>query len=666
MMKKTSWLVFGALLFCGAAQGAAVPGPEHLLPDDTLVLVTAPDFGKLKEAWLRSPQGGFWRDESMKPFREKFFSNWQEEMVQPLERELDVHFDDYASLPQGQVTFALTLNGASAQPPLGVVLLLDTKDKSTLLRSKLAELRQKWAAAGKPIRSEKIRNFEFSVLPMSSNEVPKTLKRFFPPVSQLQEPPSDEPAPKAPPRTEWVAGQADSLLIVGNSMDAVDRIVARLTGDPMPSLGETAAYEADRQALFRDTPLYGWVNVKALMEYLTRKSARRQAQPEDPLVPFEAEKLLAASGLAGLKTAAFAFQSADDGTSFKMFVGAPESGRAGLFKILGGEAKETAPPPFVPAEVCKFGRWRLDGQKSWAGLERMLTETSPQYLNGINFVLDTVDMAAKEKDPTFDVRKSLIGNLGDDLISFEKPPRAASAGGENQGPSLYLIGSPKAEQLAASLKSILLVLNPQSAPAEREFLGRKIFSAPAPALPMPMGEVGPAPAPRTLYWAASGSYVPISTDATMLEEYLRSSESQGKSLREAPGLVEAMSRVVGPGTSLFMYENQVETTRAAFEALKKDSGSARSNVLNPLNAVMGLAGQAIDLKGLMDYSLLPAFDKVEKYFSFTVYGGSANVDGLSFQTYSPVSPGLKLVAGLASNSVRARPAPVSTNSATAH
>jgi hypothetical protein len=604
----------------------------------------------------------------MKPFREKFVSKWQEELVQPLERELDVHFDDYGSLPQGQVTFALTLNTASGQAPLSTLLLLDTKDKSALLKSKLSELRQKWAAAGKPIRTERIRNFEFSVLPLSSNEVPKTLKRFFPPMSQLQEPPSDEAAPKAPSRTEWMIGQADSLLIIGNSMAAVDRVVARLTGDSMPSLGEVAAYEADQHAIFRDAPFYGWANIKALMGYFARKSAKRRAQLEDPLVLFDSDRVLAASGLGAVKTAAFAFQSANDGTSFKLFIGAPESTRVGLFKILAGEPKETAPPPFVPAEVAKYWRWRIDGHKSWTDLERMLTDMSPQSINGLNMLLDAADMAAKEKDPSFDVRNSLIGNLGDDVIYFEKPAHGADEVEQGGGPGLCLIGSPKPEELAASLKSILLVVSPQGPPAEREFLGRKIFSAPMPAMPLPGGEVGSAPVPRTLYWAAAGSYVPVSTDATMLEEYLRSSERQGKSLRETSGLVEATSRVVGPGTSLFMYENQVETMRASFEALKKDSGSARANMLNPLNAIAGLAGQAIDLKDFMDYSLLPAFDRVEKYFSFSVHGGDANVDGLTFQTYSPVPPGLKMkiVAGLADTPAVPRPVQTPTNSAATH
>src|SRR5271165_220276 len=47
---------------------AVVPPPDKLLPDDTLVVVTAPDFVKLRDLYHRSAQGQLWNDPAMKPF----------------------------------------------------------------------------------------------------------------------------------------------------------------------------------------------------------------------------------------------------------------------------------------------------------------------------------------------------------------------------------------------------------------------------------------------------------------------------------------------------------------------------------------------------------------------------------------------------------------------
>src|SRR5262245_36245729 len=84
---------------CGA--WAVVPLPERLLPDDTLVLVTAPDFAKLKEIWSRLPQSQCLNDPAMKFFKEKFLNKWKEEFKDLLERELSIKFDSYTELLQG-------------------------------------------------------------------------------------------------------------------------------------------------------------------------------------------------------------------------------------------------------------------------------------------------------------------------------------------------------------------------------------------------------------------------------------------------------------------------------------------------------------------------------------------------------------------------------------
>jgi len=618
---------------------AAIPAPEQLLPADTLVMVTAPDFAKLRESYRTSPQKAFWNDEAMKPFRDKLSQKWQEELVGPIERNLGVKLDDYTGLLQGQLTLALTAGDSSdkdAQSP-GLLLLLDAHDKSPQLKKNLAELRKKWIDTGKSLRTEKIRGLEFSILALSSNDVPKSLKKLFPPTPQVQDVPVEGESPKSPSKNEWVVGQFDSLLIVANSTRVAEKVLSRLTGGSMPSLAEQAAYEANRQALFRDAPLYGWANLKTIVESLTREAQKKLPQPDDPFVPFKTDKIVSACGLSGLKTFAFTFQNSSDGMLLQAFLGVPESSRQGLFKILPGEAKDITPPTFVPADAAKFQRWRVDGQKAWATLEKTLADISPQYVNTLNSVLDFANAAAKEKDPGFDVRKSLIGNLGDDVISYER-----AAQGNAPAPALYLIGSPNPEQLAAALKDIFLILNQQGTPSEREFLGRKIVSLPLPALPLPLPEASRSSSPRTLSYTASATYVALSTDTSLLEEYLRSGDSQAKALREKTGLREATQKVLGPGTGLFGYENLADTMRASFESLRKQSSSSPSEMPNPVTLMLASVGIGVDLKAWLDFSLLPPFEKVGKYFSFRVYAAGQTSDGMTFRSFSPTPPALKL------------------------
>jgi len=201
--RRLAWLVSFTAVVIGVAFRirAGIPPAEELLPHDTLFMVTAPDFGKLREIFQASPQNQLWNSPAMRPFKEKFLARWSEEFIKPLEHELDLRFDDYISLPQGQLTFAVTQNGAAEQEdqPMDKLLLLDTRDKRDQLKTNLFELRKKWVDAGKLIKSEKILGFEFFVLPVTSNDIPRTLQKFFPRAPQVQEL-GDDDNKKTPPQ----------------------------------------------------------------------------------------------------------------------------------------------------------------------------------------------------------------------------------------------------------------------------------------------------------------------------------------------------------------------------------------------------------------------------------------------------------------------------------
>jgi hypothetical protein len=628
---------------------AEVANSEKLLPADTLFIASVPEYAKFRAFSTNSPKAQLWGDPAMRPFREKFVAKWMEEFVKPLEQELQIQFDDYTQLPQGQLTLAVTLNGRGNDPDkeAGAILLVDVKDKSETLAKQLGELRKKWTSRqDKPIRTEKVGKYEFSIISLSTNDVPKTLRKFLPRRLDYHEI-GEEAEQDKPSQNEVVVGQAESLLIIGDSLSVVEKVVSRLSGSAAPCLGDQADFQASQQAHFRDVQAYAWLNGKAIFDLVAREAAAVKENPQapNPFELFKPAKLINASGLSGLRTLALSMNSSNDGTILSLLLGVPESDRSGLFKILAGEPKESNPPAFVPADALKFQRWRLDGQKAWSTVEKIITEISPQTLSGLNFLIETANTAAREKDPGFDLRKNLIGNLGDDMISYEKPPRSGTEAGSEPGASLFLIGSPNPETLAASLKMVLVFVTAQAgAPAEREFLGRKILSIPLPAMPLAAG-VGAAGAPnlpRTLHYAPSGGYVAFSTDAAILEEYLRSSESQGKSLRDTAGLMEAAQKVGGPGSSLFGFENDSQVMRYLVEKLRKGPASANSLAsLGTLSGAAGIAAPDADLRAWLDFSLLPEFDKIAKYFHFSVSGLSATTEGISYRIFFPTPPGLR-------------------------
>lgn len=633
------------VLFVALLSRAELPPAEKLLPVDTLLVVSVPEAAKLRAVYEKSPQTRFWNDPAMKPFRDKFVARWNEDFIAPLERDLGVKLDDYSSLLQGQVTFAVTQNGwtgqtgGEAEP--GLLFLLDAREKSGQLKTNLTELRKKWSDAGKAVRTEKIRDVEFAIVPLSTNDLPKTLTSFVPQSQPVQELGKVESKPSEQTHS-LVLGQFESLLIIASSTKAVDVIVAHLTGGNAPSLADEPAFEQNRLAQFRDANFYVWFNARAAVDLLTKlPKSKPNAEAPNPLPLPELDRILTGLGLSGWKTLSLSGRDTGDGLLLELFLGVPEAARQGLFKLLTPEAKDSNPPPFVPADAINFQRFRFDGPKTVANLEKMLKELSPQTFNSWDYMLKSGEEAMKQNNTGYDLRRDVFGNLGDDLVIYEKPPRGSSLAELDSPPSLFAVASPKAEELARALSGLLIIRSGDALkPKVREFLGKRIYSV---TMPSTAGGPGVASKPDVLSYAASGGYVVFSSDAGMLEEFLRSAESPGRALRDTPGLAEAAQRVGGMSTGMFSYENQAESMRLMFELLKKlTPGTATpSGSANALVEALPFAGPEKSFREWMDFSLLPEFSKVAKYFSFTVWAGSANADGLSYKWFSPAPPGLK-------------------------
>jgi hypothetical protein len=621
---------FAVSLNFATALRAAVPPAENLLPADTLFLVTAPDCAALRTAVRQSPQALCWNDPAMKPFHDKFMGKWNETLVAPLEKDLGLSVSDFTDLAQGQFTFALTQNGwngSSDQMP-GLVLLLDAKDKSGQLKTNLAVLQKKWTDSGKPIRSETIRGVKFSIVPLSSNDMPSSVSRLLPkkePVSELGKEPQPEKS------IEMVVGQVDSLLIVGNSLKAVEPVVAHLTGGSAPALADNAVFAADKLAQFRGSPLYyGWFNAKTFFNVLA-SIPQPEPNPEapSPMPAFSWNKALAASGAMGLKSASFACRNSHDGSEADFYFAVPETERTGLFKMLAAANKDSAAPLFVPADAVKFWRWRTDGQKDWAALETMLGDFSPAILSSLNAAISMANASAQQKDPSFDFRKNLIGNLGDDFLGYQKAAAGTSIADLNNAPSIFLFAAANPDQALQAVRSVASMLyGRQEAADPRDFLGKKIYSIALPAARMP----GAAAAPRYLYLTSSGGYVAVSGDSSIMENYLRSTGAPTKPLRETAGLADAAQHIGGTSGGLFGYENQKEIMRSAFTLLKNQSDSA--------TGLGSMAALPKSFRDWMDFSLLPDYDAVSKYFYFSVFNGSTTTDGIGFKAFAPRPPGL--------------------------
>ncbi|HXR06211.1 MAG TPA: hypothetical protein VN765_02715, partial [Candidatus Acidoferrum sp.] len=338
----------------------------------------------------------------------------------------------------------------------------------------------------------------------------------------------------------------------------------------------------------------------------------------------------------GLTSASIAYHDTPDGLNLQFFVGAPESSRRGLLRALTTEAKDSGPPPFVPADAVKFTRMRLDIPKSWRLLESTLNQVNPSFTQFFNYALD---LAGKAQDEKYDLRAELLANLGDDIITYGRNPVNTTLGDLREPPEIWLLGSPNPWKLAAAIKVAAGLLVPPANIKDREFLGRRIYSASLPgSLP-----INPQGGSRTYHFAASSGYVALTSDVEMLEEFLRSNDSNKPGLSQTPGLSDAAEKAGGGmSAGIFTFSNDKESTRTLLETLRKEVISG-PDLLGLLGLEMrqnriSTVEEANRFKAWCDFSLLPPAAALIKYFNYSVWVGGFTQDGFVLNCFTPALP----------------------------
>lgn len=612
-----AWVVLAALVI--PARGAQ-PSADQLLPSETTMMFTVKDFAEATNNFFKGSLGRLWNDEAMRGVREKFGARLTNELYLPIERALKLKADDYLDLLRGQVTLAMTRPVVETNTG-GFVMLVDTRDQTETLKTRLADLRKKWADAGRQMKIEKIRDLEFTTyqFPKSAlNKLTRTVLGRDPAEDD------DEKEKEAARETiDLLIGQSQSLLVVATQTRDIEKILARQNGGAAAALAEVPTFQANYNTVFREAGIYGWLDFKPLFETMTKPENPGAKEASGGIGNLRIDKIIPAAGLGEIKSVALKIAMSPEGYSGDVFVTAPESARNGIVKILAPPAKETAPPPFVPADVLNYSRVRIDMQAAWASVEGILMKIDPSVAGIVQLMINA---AGKDKDPDFDLKKALIESIGDDIISFSKAPR------NDVAPTLNLIGARNPEALINGIKVISRMLPEPVGTAqwkEREFLGRKIFSLSTDGT-------------NATSLVASGGYVAVSTDDRILEEFLRSNEAPPKPLREAPGFADAAQKAGGLNTGWFSYENEFETMRAAFDAVKTNPDRPHADP-HHIELTVNFSTQALP-RGIpewIDPSALPQFERVAKYFYTSLHTVASTPEGILIRFALPTPPALR-------------------------
>ncbi len=601
------------LSICHVAR-ARIPAAEQLLPPDTLVVLTVPDWEQAVKKSELSPVVQWWRDPAMKPFADRLEQKISESFQIKMESGRKVNLPGLMENLKGQLTVAVTQGGLKTGGEPGVVFLLDARDRKAEIKKEVNRFLDALRDSGEKVETETVGEIEFRALKIDSSE-----KR---------------PGKQGSGRI--LVGLVDSLLVVGNGPDVIESVVSRAKGNSKPSLAGHALFQQDHKRMFEKSMFFGWINMTGFMDLVLAQMNDRQNEQQN-LFAISPDRILDAIGLKSLKTIAFAGDSLKEGALMEFFIGAPFESRKGLFKLLAPLAKPSGPLPFVAAESTKYSRWRRSGAEILNSIERMVSDAVPPIGGIISMMIDN---AGKAQNSAFDIRRQLIDNIGDDIITVEKAPRGESIEDFQKAPALYLLSSPNPDALLDAIRTGLGGMG-GSHGREEKINGQLVVSLPV--MPMTLTPVpGQMVRPDVVYLTSARGYVGFSSDRAMIEEYLRGGPGKDKALPGVNGLADATAKIGGFETGWFGYENPRELVRVFLSAIRKNPELWKALLADAGVKEDGKPNQGLDfMKEISEFiKLLPPFERIEKYLHYSVYAADSTDEGITFKSYSPTPPAL--------------------------
>jgi len=568
---------------------------EELLPAETVLVMAVPDYASAKKHFKAGAWGRFWDSTEFKPFRKKLADGFEANILAKIEEALAIDLESFEEMASGPVALAVVAGQDGVTNP-SIILLLDAGRKSFTLRRTLSQMERGWKKEGLEVSDLEISGIDFVTVSDSD---------------------SDE---------KVYVGRVGTQLIIGSEEGQIQSVLARLDGKGGGALDGNPAFAADHATLLKGADFYLWANLGQVIPQMLDNL------PDGAELGIDFGEVLGSLGIGGLGTSAITYSERPDGAHSNFYIGLPEAKRTGLFSLLETRSADASPPPFVPAGVGAFTRWRVDMGAAWNNLEKLLMELSPDVANMVEF---TVGLLGKDRDSNFDFKKSFLKNFGDDIMMFQMPAKGLSLNDLGSGPMVALVKSPDPAGLIEGIGAVPGILPPPLNEAVLE--PRKIGEHTAHSfgvMELPDPSTGELVASEVLFTVKDG-YLAISTDADLLQGLLDGKAQEPLAKRQR--LASAAAVVGGTDSGLFGYQNDRAMIGSVMETFR-----ANADQFEMIFSMIPMEGlDEISLDAWLDFSLLPKGDAVAKYFDITVYSGAKDARGFTLKMFSPRPPGLK-------------------------
>ena len=600
------------------AGGATLPKTAKLVPPETILLVDVDNFSRLRAQFEKTSFYKLYKDPVMAAFVNDAKAKLSKK-VRQADNEIARVIVDANVLPQGRAAFAVVFSKQPSETnEPAISFIIQWGENAAKIREAIDKMAKKAVEKGSHQKTENYRDVTITTL---IKELPP---REVPDWSRYKPEQNDIPTKKfQPPPEKTHYCFIDDCLIGSTDVEVVKFVIAHIKGADSPALADDTDYTVATGATgpYHDIDLY--LNIKGIIKTITAADAAGNGR--QTMATLGLDNVTAAVCSVGLARGG---ANSSCGKAFVKISGA----KKGICKMLDAESALIKVPPFVPASAYSLAVINLDIKKAYNELYKVLYSFDPESAAEMYV---TLLPPGPQGEPAVQLKDDIIEHLGSQIIiaqSINKP----LAGGAVL-PSTEILFAAAVSNRSALEKSLSLLYDkliaPRNPQSRRELLGHTIYTFNFQNLPLfntggvtplqsPAGPAARAAVqPAKMAITVTDTHLIFGTEPTV-EQAIRTLSSGGASSLNSVEWFTTAKSAIPSAAGLACLQDEAASTELLWNITKQGSG----NLPAAQAMVLSQAG-----RDFIDFSLLPPFDSVRKYFGLSALYGISRSDGFFFE-----------------------------------
>jgi hypothetical protein len=603
---------------------AALPKTAKLLPPETILLVDVDNFSLLKTQFEKTSFYKFYKDPAMAAFVSDAKTKLSKK-VQQADNEIARIIVDANVLPQGRAALALVFSSQAQQVDEPTVsFIIQWGENVAKIRDAIDKMTKKALEKGSRQKTEIYR--DVTITTITRDLPPREVQDW----SRFKPEQNDVPTKKIqPPPENTHYCFVDDCLIGSDDIETLKFIIAHIKGADSPTLADDADYTSAIGATgpHHDVDLYA--NIRQIIKIIAARDV--SGGMRQTITTLGLDNVAAAACSLGIARGA---ANSFCGKAIVKVNGA----KKGICKMLDTESALIRLPPFVPASAYSLAVINLDIKKAYNELYNVLYALDPAAAAELYI---TLLPPGPQGEPGIQLKNDIIEHLGSQIIIAQSinNPLAGTASLS----STEILFAAAVSNRSALEKSLSLLYDKLIAPnnpqARRELLGYTIYSLnfqtmpffnPSGATPLQSfaGPAAPAPAqPAKMALTVTDTHLIFGTESTV-EQAIRTLSSSAASLNSAEWFTTAKSAVPS-AVGVACLQDEAASTEFLWSIIRqggKNMPAAPSMLLSQTG------------RDIVDFTLLPPFESVRKYFGLSALCAVSRPDGFFFEFRSIERP----------------------------